>query len=354
MRFPTLIPMLAALAATTSPAVAQVRLNGAGASFPAIIYQDWILSYNKAHNDVELNYQSIGSGGGIQQFTQGTTDFGASDAPMSDQEIAAVNGNVIHIPTVLGAVLPTYNLPGVSGVLKFTPAVIADIFLGKITRWNDPRLVSLNPGARLPNLPIAVAHRSDGSGTTFIFTDYLTKVSPEWASKVGHGKSVNWPAGIGAKGNEGVSAIVSQTPGALGYVELGYAMINKLPVGAVQNQAGKFITPSIASVTAAAAGAMKEMGPNTDFRVSITNSEGADAYPISSFTWLLIHKTYDDASKAGALMKYVWWAETDGQARCAPLGYAPLPTAMQPWIRARLASVTVNGRPVWTSGNASR
>jgi phosphate transport system substrate-binding protein len=348
MRIPKLIPVLAALA-VAAPAAAQVRLNGAGASFPAIIYQDWIIAYNKAHQDVQLNYQSIGSGGGIQQFTQGTTDFGASDAPMSDQEIAAVNGNVIHIPTVLGAVLPTYNLPGISGALKFTPAVIADIYLGKITKWNDPRLAALNPGVKLPDLSIAVAHRSDGSGTTFIFTDYLTKVSPEWASKVGNGKSVNWPVGIGAKGNEGVSAIVSQTPGALGYVELGYAMINKLPVGAVQNKAGSFITPTIASVTAAAAGAMKQMGPNTDFRVSITNPDGADAYPISSFTWLLLHKQYDDAAKAAALVKYVWWAETQGQARCAELGYAPLPTQLQPWIQARLKSITAEGRQVWAS-----
>jgi phosphate transport system substrate-binding protein len=348
MRFPKLIPILAALGAA-SPAAAQVRLNGAGASFPAIIYQDWIIAYNKAHQDAQLNYQSIGSGGGIQQFTQGTVDFGASDAPMSDREIAAVNGNVIHIPTVLGAVLPTYNLPGISGVLKFTPAVIADIYLGKITKWNDPHLVSLNPGVKLPDLSIAVAHRSDGSGTTFIFTDYLTKVSPEWASKVGNGKSVNWPVGIGAKGNEGVSAIVSQTPGALGYVELGYAMINKLPVGAVQNKSGRFITPTIASVTAAAAGAMKQMGPNTDFRVSITNPDGADAYPIASFTWLLLHKTYDDAAKAAALVRYVWWAETQGQARCAALGYAPLPTQLQPWIQARLKSITAEGRQAWAS-----
>jgi phosphate transport system substrate-binding protein len=348
MRLSRLIPVIAATC-VAAPAAAQVRLNGAGASFPAIIYQDWIISYNKATPGVELNYQSIGSGGGIQQFTQGTVDFGASDAPMSDKEIEAVSGNVIHIPTVLGAVLPTYNLPGVSGVLKFSPAVLADIYLGKITKWNDPRLASLNPGVKLPDLGIAVAHRSDGSGTTFIFTDYLTKVSPEWSTKVGNGKSVNWPVGIGAKGNEGVSATVSQTPGAIGYIELGYAMINKLPVGAVQNKAGKFITPTIASVTAAAAGAMQQMGPNTDFRVSITNPDGADAYPIASFTWLLLHKQYQDASKAAALVKYVWWAETDGQARCADLGYAPLPKALQPWIQARLKSITAEGRPVWAS-----
>jgi phosphate transport system substrate-binding protein len=340
---------IVALAIGAAPAAAQVRLNGAGASFPAIIYQDWIISYNKATPGVELNYQSIGSGGGIQQFTQGTVDFGASDAPMSDKEIAAVNGNVIHIPTVLGAVLPTYNLPGVSQTLNFSPAVLADIFLGKITKWNDQRLAAINPGVKLPDIGIAVVHRSDGSGTTYIFTDYLGKVSPEWASQVGTGKSVNWPAGIGAKGNEGVSAMVRQTPGAMGYVELGYALINKLPVGAVQNEAGKFVTPTIASVTAAASGAMQSMGPDTDFRVSIVNPGGADAYPIASFTWLLLHKQYDDAAKAQALVKFVWWAETAGQARCADLGYAPLPEAMQPWIRARLESITAQGRSVWAA-----
>jgi phosphate transport system substrate-binding protein len=338
---------IVALAIGTAPAAAQVRLNGAGASFPAIIYQDWIISYNKATPGVELNYQSIGSGGGIQQFTQGTVDFGASDAPMSDKEIAAVDGNVIHIPTVLGAVLPTYNLPGVSETLNFSPAVLADIFLGRITKWNDQRLAAINPGVKLPNIGIAVVHRSDGSGTTYIFTDYLGKVSPEWASKVGTGKSVSWPAGIGAKGNEGVSAMVRQTPGAVGYVELGYALINKLPVGAVQNKAGRFVTPTIASVTAAAGGAMQSMGPDTDFRVSIVNPEGADAYPIASFTWLLLHRQYDDAAKARALAQFVWWAETAGQARCADLGYAPLPEAMQPWIRARLESIVARGRPVW-------
>jgi phosphate transport system substrate-binding protein len=342
------LPIIALVAATT-PAAAQVQLNGAGATFPNIIYQNWIITYNKATPGVELNYQSIGSGGGIQQFTQGTVDFGASDAPMSDQEIAAVNGNVIHIPTVLGAVLPTYNLPGLSGTLHFTPAVLADIFLGKITRWNDPRLASINRTVKLPDLAIAVVHRSDGSGTTFIFTDYLSKVSPDWKTGVGNGKSVNWPVGIGAKGNEGVSAMVRQTPGALGYVELGYAMINKLPVGAVQNKAGKFITPTIASITAAAAGAMQAMGPNTDFRVSIVNPDGADAYPISSFTWLLVHKQYDDQAKAQALVKYVWWTETEGQSRCADLGYAPLPEALRPWIQARLKSIMAAGQPVWAS-----
>lgn len=329
-------------------AAAQTNLNGAGATFPNLVYQDWIINYNKAHRSVELNYQSIGSGGGIRQFSEGTVDFGASDAPMSDKEISVVHGNVIHIPTVLGAVVPTYNLPGVAR-LNFSPDVLADIFLGKITRWNDARIVAINRGARLPNQRITVVHRSDGSGTTFIFTDYLTKVSSAWESQVGRGKSVSWPTGIGAKGNEGVSASVIQTPGALGYVELGYAMMMKLPAGAVRNKAGQFVVPSIPSTTAAAAGAMKTMGPNTDFRVSITNPDGADAYPIASFTWLLIHTQYDDAAKARELVQFVWWALTDGQSRCAELGYAPLPTALQPWIQARLKSVMAGGQSVWTA-----
>ncbi len=333
---------------------AQMKINGAGSSFSNILYSDWMITYNRAHSDVQFNYQSIGSGAGIKQFTAGTIDFGASDAPMTDAQIAAVNGNVLHIPTEMGGVLPTYNLPTIHGVLRFTPDVLADIYLGKITKWNDPRLVAVNPGANLPNEDIAVVHRSDASGTSFIWTDYLSKGSPEWAQKVGKGTSVNWPVGIGGKGNEGVSAQVSQTPGALGYVELGYALVNHLPVAAVRNKAGNFITPTIESVTAAAAGAMKAMGPNTDFRVSITNAEGADAYPISSFTWMLIHKSYQDAALAKALVTYTWWALTDGQARCGPLGYAPIPKQMRPWLEARLESVTANGQPVWSGPTATR
>ncbi|HET7790641.1 MAG TPA: phosphate ABC transporter substrate-binding protein PstS [Gemmatimonadales bacterium] len=348
-----LLIALAALGGLALPAGAQVTLNGAGASFPAIIYQDWILSYNNAHADVQLNYQSIGSGGGIRQFSDGTVDFGASDAPMTDSAIAAIGGNVVHIPTVMGAVLPTYNIPGVTATLKFTPDVLADIFLGKITKWNDARLTTINSGVTLPDQDVVVVHRSDGSGTSFIFTDYLSKVSPDWRSKVGKGTSVNWPVGLGGKGNEGVSATVKQTPGAIGYVELGYALINKLQTGAVRNQAGNYAEPSIANVTAAAEGAMKMMGPNTDFRVSITNADGPNAYPIASFTWLLLHKTYSDATKAGELVKYVWYAETDGQARCAPLGYAPLPRALRPWIEARLKSIRAGGKAAW-SGSAGR
>jgi len=338
---------LAATLALAAPAAAQVKLNGAGATFPTIIYQDWMLSYNKAHPDVQLNYQSIGSGGGIRQFSDGTVDFGASDAPMSDSAIAAIQGNVLHVPTVLGGVVPTYNLPDVNAPLRFTPDVLADIFLGAITKWSDAPIASVNPGVKLPDTDIVVVHRSDGSGTSFIWTDYLSKVSPDWAQKAGKGTSVNWPVGLGGKGNEGVTATVKQTPGAIGYVELGYAMINKLPAGVVRNKAGKFITPSLESVTAAAAGAMSAMDPHTDFRVSITNPDGDQAYPIASFTWFLLHKQYDDAAKAGALVKFVWWAETDGQSRPSALGYAPLPKQLRPWIEGRLKTITAGGKPVW-------
>jgi len=227
--------VLAALAVPAAPAIAQVKLNGAGATFPNIIYQDWMLSYNQTHPDVQLNYQSIGSGGGIRQFSDGTVDFGATDAPMKDSAIAAINGNVLHIPTVLGGDVPTYNLPDVKETLRFTPDVLADIFLGKITKWSDPRIAAVNPGVKLPAADVVVVHRSDGSGTSFIWTDYLSKVSQEWEQKVGRGTSVNWPVGLGGKGNEGVTATVKQTPGAIGYVELGYAMANKLPAGSVRN-----------------------------------------------------------------------------------------------------------------------
>jgi phosphate transport system substrate-binding protein len=340
---------LAAVLALAAPAAAQVKLNGAGATFPNIIYQDWILSYNKAHPEVQLNYQSIGSGGGIRQFSEGTVDFGGSDAPMSDSAIAAIQGNVLHIPTVLGAIVITYNLPGVTQQLKFTPEAIADIFLGKIAKWNDARLASANAGVSLPATDVVVVHRSDGSGTSFGFTDYLSKVSPEWAQKVGKGTSVNWPVGLGGKGNEGVAATVNQTPGAIGYVELGYATSNKMAFGPVRNSAGKFVAPTLEAVTAAAAGALEKLGPSTDFRVSLTNPDGAEAYPIATMTWLLLHKTYPDAAKAKALVQFVWWAETEAQSRAASLGYAPLPKQLRPWIEARLKSITADGKAVWAT-----
>jgi phosphate transport system substrate-binding protein len=326
-----------------------VLLNGAGATFPNIIYQKWITDYNAAHPGVQLNYQSIGSGGGIAQFTDGTVDFGGSDAPMSDSEIAAVQGNVLHIPTVLGGVVPTYNLPGVTEPIRFSPEVLADIFLGTINRWDDIRLASVNPGVTLPARPIVVVHRSDGSGTSYIFTGFLSTVSPDWRAKVGQGKSVNWPVGIGGKGNEGVSATVQQTPGAVGYVELGYAMINKMPVGAVRNRDGNFVTPDISTVSAAAAGAMAELTSATDFRVSLLNAPGERTYPIASFTWLLLHKDYGaEAAKARALVEFVWWALSDGQQAAPELGYAPLPPEIKPWIRARLETITADGTPVWS------
>ncbi len=343
---PTRYLSLAVLLGTAIPAAAQVTLNGAGATFPNIIYSDWMLRYNQSHPDVKLNYQSIGSGGGIRQFSDGTVDFGATDAPMSDSAITAIQGNVLHIPTVLGAVVAAYTLPEVSQPIRISPDVLADIFLGKVTKWNDARLASINPGVTLPNQDIIVVHRSDGSGTSFVWTDYLSKVSAEWAQKVGKGTSVSWPVGLGGRGNEGVAATVRQTPGAIGYIELGYALINKMPFAVLKNQSGNWITASLESVTAAAVGAMKDMGPNTDFRVSITNSPGAQAYPAASFTWLLVHKTYTDAAKARALVQFVWWAETEGQAKAPELGYSPLPRELRPWIQARLKSVTAGGRAV--------
>lgn len=340
---------IAAILALAAPASAQVKLTGAGATFPNIIYQDWILSYNQVHADVQLNYQSIGSGGGIRQFSDGTVDFGGSDAPMSDSAIAAIQGNVLHIPTVLGAVVVTYTLPEVKQALKFTPDLVADIFLGKITKWSDGRIAAANQGVKLPATDLVVVHRSDASGTSYIFTDYLSKVSPEWKEKVGKGVSVNWPVGLGGKGNEGVSATVSQTPGAIGYVELAYASKNNLPVAELKNKAGVFVAPTLKATTAALAAAMGTMDRSTDFRVSITDAEGREAYPIASMTYLLLHKSYADAAKARELVKYVWWAETDGQSRAEGLGYAPLPAALRPWIEVRLKSITADGKSVWTT-----
>src|SRR5512146_1568402 len=344
MRRSALPGVAAALALSAAPAAAQVKLTGAGATFPNVIYQNWMLTYNKANPSVQLNYQSIGSGGGIRQFSDKTVDFGASDAPMTDSAIAAIQGDVLHIPTVLGAVVITYNLPGVTQQIKFTPAIIADIFLGKLTKWNDARITALNPGLGLPNMDILVVHRSDGSGTTYIWTDYLAKVSPEWKAKVGKGTSVNWPVGLGGRGNEGVAATVNQTPGAVGYVELAYARGNRLPFGQVQNRAGVFMNPTLEATTAAFAAVVPTLDPSTDFRVSITDPAGADAYPIASMTYLLLRKSYNDATKTAALIKFIWWAETDGQAKAAPLGYAPLPQALRPWIADRLSSITVGGQ----------
>ncbi len=331
---------LVGLLCAAAPAAAQVQLNGAGATFPNIIYSKWILTFNQANPTIQLNYQAIGSGGGIRQFSDGTVDFGGTDAPMSDSAITAIQGNVLHIPTVLGAIVATYNLPGVTQQLKFTPDVLADIFLGKVTKWNDARIATINAGVTLPPTDIVVVHRADGSGTSFGWTDYLTKVSPDWASQVGKSTSVNWPVGLGGRGNDGGAATVNQTPGAIGYVELGYATANKMAFGQVRNSSGKFVAPTLEAVTAAAAGVLSKLGANTDFRVSLTNPDGAAAYPVSTMTWLLVHKTYTDAAKAKALVEFIWWAETEGQAAAPALGYAPLPQQLRPWIQTRLKSIT--------------
>ena len=332
---------LAFAAAMIGPANAETNLNGAGATFPNPIYQKWFSEYHNAHKDVQINYQSIGSGGGIQQLTSGTVDFGASDGPMTDDQLSKVSGKVLHIPTVLGAVVPMYNINGVSSELKLTGDILADIYLGNIKNWNDPRLAKSNPGVKFPDEDIAVVHRSDGSGTTYIFTDYLSKVSPAWKNKVGKGTSVNWPAGFGGKGNEGVSGMVKQTEGSIGYVELIYAVSNKMPYGSVQNAAGAFIKASLDSVTAAA-GSMKDMPE--DFRVSITNAPGKDAYPISSFTWLLVPAEWADAGKEKAFVDFLTWMVDKGQTMTSALEYAPLPKNVAAKVKARIKEVKVKGQ----------
>ena len=314
---PLLVGLLLAL-----PVFGQTTLTGAGATFPYPIYSRWFSEYHKLHPDVEINYQSIGSGGGIRQVTAGTVDFGASDMPMTDKQLKEAKTTILNIPTVLGADVPAYNIPGVSGELKFTPEALAGIFLGKISKWNDKALTAVNPGVNLPDKEIIVVHRSDGSGTTFIWTDYLSKVSAEWKSQVGADTSVKWPIGIGQKGNEGVAGSIRQLSGAIGYVELIYAVQNNIPYGSVRNSAGAFIKASLDSVTAAAASVPKM--PD-DFRVSITNAPGKDAYPISSFTWLLIPAQSKDAAKGKILADFLNWMVSDGQKMTASLSYAPLP-----------------------------
>jgi len=305
------------------PVVGQTTLNGAGATFPNPMYSKWFSEYHKIHSDVQVNYQPIGSGGGIRQVTAGTVDFGASDMPMSDKQLQDAKGlNILNIPTVLGAVVPAYNIPGVTGEVKFTPEALAGIFLGKISKWNDKALTSANPGVNFPDKDIIVVHRSDGSGTTFIFTDYLSKISPEWKSQVGADTSVKWPLGMGGKGNEGVAGMIRQLSGAIGYVELIYAVQNNIPYGSVRNAAGVFLKATLEGVTAAAASAPKMPA---DFRVSITNAPGKDAYPISSFTWLLIPAQSKDAAKGKILADFLNWMVTDGQKMTSALAYAPLP-----------------------------
>jgi len=318
------------------PAVAQTTLNGAGATFPYPMYSKWFSEYHKVHPDVEINYQSIGSGGGIRQVLAGTVDFGASDGPMTDEQLAQAKTKILHVPTVLGAVVPAYNVPGVTGEIKFTPDALAGIFLGKITSWNDKALTSTNPGVNFPNQPIIVVHRSDGSGTTFIFTDYLSKVSPEWQSEVGKNTSVKWPVGLGGKGNEGVAGMIRQMQGAIGYIELIYAVQNNIPYGMVRNAAGNFLKASLEGVTAAA-GSVKSMP--ADFRVSITNAPGKDAYPISSFTWLLIPVQSKDPAKGKVLADFLNWMLDDGEKMTAQLTYAPLPENVATKVRAEIKQV---------------
>jgi phosphate transport system substrate-binding protein len=333
--------VMAFAAALVGVAMAQeTNLTGAGATFPYPMYSKWFDQYHNQHPNIKINYQSIGSGGGIKQIQSGTVDFGASDGPMTDEQLSQTPGKILHIPTVLGADVPTYNIPGVTGELKFTPDVLADLFLGKIKNWNDPRLAKANPGVKFPDEDIVIVHRSDGSGTTYIWTDYLSKVSSEWKDKVGKGTSVNWPVGLGGKGNEGVAGTVKQTEGSLGYVELIYAIQNKMPYGSVQNSAGAFVKASLDSVTAAAA-SVKDMPE--DFRVSITNAPGKDAYPISSFTWLLVPAEWTDAGKEKAFVDFLNWMVDKGQTMTGQLSYAPLPKNVAQKVKARIKEIKVKG-----------
>jgi len=317
-----LLAALVLLLATAASAQT-VQINGAGATFPYPIYSKWFDEYHKVHPNVEINYQSIGSGGGIRQLSAGTVFFGASDGPMTNDQITAAGFRILHIPMVLGGVVPVYNIPDVSEELHFTGPVLANIYLGKITKWNDAAIRTINPGVNLPNMEITVVHRSDGSGTSYIWCDYLSKVSPDYKKTVGVATSVNWPAGIGAKGNEGVAGMVKQTPGAIGYVELIYALQNKISYGAVQNQAGEWVRASVDTVSNAAAAAAKSMPK--DFRVSITNAPGHDVYPISSFTWLLLQESPRDAARSKIMVDFTSWALSGGQGLAPQLGYAPIP-----------------------------
>ena len=334
-RFLKIMAIAALLAMTATLTFAQTQLNGAGATFPNPIYSKWFSEYHKAHPDVQINYQPIGSGGGIRQLTAGTVDFGATDGPMTDEQLAQAKQKILHIPTVLGAVVPAYNVPGIGGDLKFTGEVLANIYLGKITTWNDAAIAKLNPGINLPAQQIVVNHRSDGSGTTFIFTDYLSSVNSEWRTAVGKGTSVKWPVGLGGKGNEGVAGNVRQMPGSIGYVELIYAVQNHIPYGVVQNKAGEFVKASLESTTAAAASA--KMPP--DFRVSIVNAPGKEAYPICSFTWLLIPQQSKEAAKGKILQDFLTWMLDTGEGMTKELTYAPLPNEVAEKVRAVVKTV---------------
>lgn len=327
--------LVLALAFLATAAVGQTLINGAGATFPYPIYSKWFDEFHKLHPEVQINYQAIGSGGGIRQLEAGTVDFGASDQPLADDQLKKQTTPVLHFPTVLGAVVPAYNVPGVSNELNLTPEAVAGIFLGTVNKWNDPAIAKPNPGVKLPASDILVVHRSEGSGTTFIWTDYLSKISPEWKTKVGAGASVRWPTGLGAKGNEGVAGLVKQTPNSFGYVELIYAIQNRMPYGRVRNSAGAFIKATLDSVTAAAATAAMP----ADFRVSITNAPGKGAYPISSFTWLLIPQHIADRTKRKNLVEFLGWMLGPGQKLTEALSYAPLPKAVVDKEKAQIAQV---------------
>jgi phosphate transport system substrate-binding protein len=331
------IALLLAVVALSLPVFAEtITLNGAGATFPYPIYSKWFSEYNKLHPDVQINYQSIGSGGGIRQVINGTVDFGASDGPMSDEQLKEAKFKLFHIPTVLGAVVPAYNVPGISGEIKFTPEALAGIFLGRIQNWNDPAIAKANPGVSLPNQSIIVVHRSDGSGTTYIFTDFLSKVSKDWESSVGKGTAVKWPVGLGGKGNEGVAGQIRQLQGSIGYIELIYALQNKISYGSVKNAAGNFVKASLDGVTEAAA-SVKSMP--ADFRVSITDAPGKTAYPISSFTWLLIPAQSKDAKKGTILADFLKWMVADGQKMTNDLSYAPLPASVVDKVKGTIQQV---------------
>ncbi|HEY9284807.1 MAG TPA: phosphate ABC transporter substrate-binding protein PstS [Pyrinomonadaceae bacterium] len=323
---------------------AQARVQGAGATFPAPLYFKWANEYKKINAAAAIDYQSTGSGAGVKQFSEGTIDFGATDMAMSDDELRKVQGEVVHVPTVLGAVVLTYNLAGVSQPLKFSPETVADIFLGKIKQWNDPRIAADNAGVQLPDTQIGVVHRSDGSGTSAVFTDYLSKVSPEWKEKVGTSKSPTWPTGQGGKGNEGVTGVIKQQPNTIGYVELVYAKQNRMPVALIKNSAGNFVEPSLDAITAAAAESVATTP--ADLRVSITNAAGAQAYPIASYTYVLLHKEQRDAAKGKALVEFLWWGLHDGAEHARSLDYAPLPADILRQVEAKLNAISSGGKPL--------
>ncbi|TRZ99609.1 MAG: phosphate ABC transporter substrate-binding protein PstS [Deltaproteobacteria bacterium] len=322
-----------------------LMINGAGATFPYPLYSKWFYEYSNANPGVKFNYQSIGSGGGIKQITAGTVDFGATDAPMTEEEMGKLPGAILHIPTAMGAVVVVYNLDKVETGLKMTPDVLAGIFLGKITKWNDPKIAELNKGVTLPNADIVVAHRSDGSGTTDIFTNYLSTVNTGWKTTVGAGKAVNWPVGLGGKGNEGVAGVVKQTPGAVGYVELAYAKQNKMSVASLRNREGNFVMPTLEATSAAAAGVEKSMP--ADFRVSLVDAPGKDSWPISGLTWLLVYKDQKDPAKGKALVQFLKWAIRDGQKMEAALDYAAIPTPVVEKIDKTLRLITSGGKPLY-------